>query len=432
MKNQTNRKKAPGISKIQKIDYQIPEQINLDNGIKTFVFDSVGNEIVQLSFIFDAGIVFSNKQLLSVFANSLFKEAPVGKSAEKIAEFFDYYACMINGFIANKTAGIKIIIPSIHAKKVIPVLADLIKNPAMPEREYKTLVKTNYEKIKLSLQKTKYLALKGLNNQMFGDNSPFGAFTKPEDANNLSLKEIKDFVFNHYNSKSCRIIIAGDYNHRIAKLINDNFGQQDWGNKYQQKYKSNIIKSKERYNYTRKDDAMQSSIFLGKHINLKNKEDIHYISVLNTILGGYFGSRLMKNIREDKAYTYGIGSFITVFPDNPVLRITTDVGTEFTNATVKEIFKEINKLRTKPVGIRELETVKSYMIGDILSSLNGSFQTANVFEKHIESGFDFKYMDKEIKVINAISLKNIQDIANEYINPDEFYTSIAGLNNFNR
>ncbi len=429
MERKINRKKQPTVFRIDEVEYLKPKKISLDNGIETFVFESDDIEVVSMSFLFDAGIAFSTKKLLALYANSLYKETPEGKPVSRTAEFFDYYACLLNGFVGNRTAGLKIVMPLIYAKRVIPFLAQLIQKPAIPENEYNILAKIKYEKIKQSLQKTKYLALKGINNQLFGDKNPFGTIISPEDAHKLCISDIRDFVYSNYTSKSCKIIIAGKYNNQIAGLINENFGKSKWGKQQLVKHISNIKESSEKYRIELKKDALQSSVFLGKHLKLKKNDDIHSISVLNTILGGYFGSRLMKNIREEKAYTYGIGSFVTVFPQNPVIRIATDVGTEYTNATIDEILKEIKLLCTIKVGVKELETVKRYMIGDILSSLNGSFQTAMVCERLIESKFGFEYMDREIESINTISPEQIIDAANEYLKTEDIYISVAGMNN---
>ncbi len=178
--------------------------------------------------------------------------------------------------------------------------------------------------------------------------------------------------------------------------------------------------------FLEKDDSVQSTIRIGRVLFNKMHKDYHAMKVLNTILGGYFGSRLMANIREDKGYTYGIGSRIVSMNNAGYMYIATEVGTKVCNDAVKEIYNEINKLRTELVSQEELNLVKNYMMGDFMRSADGPFALADKFKKIMFYGLSYSYYDDFVNTIKTITPEQIKTLANQYLNPDDLYELVVG------
>jgi predicted Zn-dependent peptidase len=175
-----------------------------------------------------------------------------------------------------------------------------------------------------------------------------------------------------------------------------------------------------------KKDAMQSGVRLGRILFNQEHEDFGKMRVVNTILGGYFGSRLMKNIREDKGYTYGIGSALLSLKETGYFTIVSEVNAKFSQATIQEIKKEIKILQTDLVSEEELAKVKSYMLGRILRSVDGPFALSETFLNVWLYNMNWDYYKEDIKTIQNISAEEIKLLTNRYLNEEDLIEVIAG------
>jgi predicted Zn-dependent peptidase len=178
--------------------------------------------------------------------------------------------------------------------------------------------------------------------------------------------------------------------------------------------------------FVEKKGSMQSAIRLGRQIVGKQHPDYNRFVLLNTILGGYFGSRLMSNLREDKGFTYGVSSFVANYLHNGYFAVATEVNAEHTNAALDEIYKEIKMLREKRVGSEELNLVKKYIYGSFLRTFDGPFALAEGFRavKNFELGFDF--YQNSLKEILMTDAEQLIETANKYLKADDLYRLVVG------
>jgi predicted Zn-dependent peptidase len=175
-----------------------------------------------------------------------------------------------------------------------------------------------------------------------------------------------------------------------------------------------------------KPDAIQSAIRMGARSITRSHADFPGLQVLNCVLGGYFGSRLMANIREDKGYTYGIGSAVVALKDAGYLFIATEVGTEVCSSALEEIEKEINLLQTEPVEEEELNLVRNYMLGSMLGSLENAFSHADKFKNVYFSGLSYAYYENYINTVKNITAEELKKMANTYLQTADFTKVIVG------
>jgi predicted Zn-dependent peptidase len=147
--------------------------------------------------------------------------------------------------------------------------------------------------------------------------------------------------------------------------------------------------------------------------------------VLNTIFGGYFGSRLMSNIREEKGYTYGISSQIYNFRQSSAINIHTEAGRDVCEATIKEIYKELHTLQQEEVPEEELHLVRNFMIGSILGDLDGAFQIIQRWKNLILNDLDENYFYNNIRTIKTVTAEELQQLAQQYFTPEDFYELVV-------
>jgi predicted Zn-dependent peptidase len=171
---------------------------------------------------------------------------------------------------------------------------------------------------------------------------------------------------------------------------------------------------------------MQSSIRIGRRLFKRQHPDFYRMIVANEVLGGYFGSRLMRNIREDKGFTYGISSSIAPMRQEGYWVIGTDVKKEFTQATIDEIEKEINRLQTELVADNELETVKNYLAGEFAGSLHTPFEIADRVRLMVLEGLEADFYSNYIQRLRVVTAADIQTMAQKYWQWDDLQRVIIG------
>jgi predicted Zn-dependent peptidase len=230
-----------------------------------------------------------------------------------------------------------------------------------------------------------------------------------------------------YQPTNCTMLVAGKISADTVSLIETAFGA-DWVNANQPADASQpvIAPSEEHFYFTEKPEALQSAIRMGLPAINRTHPDFPALQVLNTVLGGYFGSRLMANIREDKGYTYGIGSGTSSLKHGGALFIATEVGADVCRAAVGEIEKELNLLKEEIIPAAELSLVRNFLLGSLLGSLENVFSHADKFKNLYFSGLDYDYYDRYVNTVKTVTAEHLKDLANRYLNFDQFYKVIVG------
>ncbi|MBK7183115.1 MAG: insulinase family protein [Bacteroidetes bacterium] len=261
----------------------------------------------------------------------------------------------------------------------------------------------------------------------FGEKHPYGINVKESDFDAIKKKHLIDFYNKAYTSDNCKIILAGKIQDDVYELLEKHFGKNDWSSNNQHIINDTTIHTiKEREQIILKNDALQSAIRIGKIMFNKKHEDYQAMQILNTIYGGYFGSRLMSNIREDKGYTYGIGSGMVSLQNSGYFFISTEVGVDVCQNAINEIYFEMNRLKEELVSEDELQLVKNYLLGNFLRSVDGPFAMADRFIGIMEYGLGYDYFDKYIATIKNISASQLRDLANKYFDKESMIELVVG------
>jgi predicted Zn-dependent peptidase len=234
---------------------------------------------------------------------------------------------------------------------------------------------------------------------------------------------LKDFYNEFYKADNCVVMASGNFGNDIQEILNNEFVLSEGKSVYPDFNFETIAAS---HKNIPKESSVQCGIRMGKVLFNRVHPDFIGMTVVNTLLGGYFGSRLMANIREDKGYTYGIGSALASYPETGVFLIATEVGAEVCKDALKEIYKEIELLRSEKVSDEELSLVKNYMLGSFLRNSDGPFAMSDRFKTIHFSGLDYSYYEKYIKKVNAITADEILELCNKYLDTKSFTEIVAG------
>lgn len=423
-----NRKIQPTVNPIEHIDLVKAEKRILSNGIPVHFVNAGTQNVVKIDFIFEAGTWFQKSNLVASLCNSMLEEGSENYTAAQIAEKFDFYGAQIQLTVDQNQGFVSMISLGKYLPDILTVMEDLIKRSVFPEYELEVLIDKNKQKWLLENEKVRTLCQKKFTQVMFGDAHPYAINNKLEDFDVIKRDDLMLFYHTFYHSGNCHIIAAGMIDEQVLGLLDKHFGGIDWAQELAAKPEYEICTDPVKMHRIEKASGIQSAIRVGKFWVPKTHPDYHALSILITIFGGYFGSRLMANIREEKGYTYGIGSFVLTLKQASYLVISTEVGNEYVEPTLTEIAVEMKRLQTEPVSENELETVKSYLLGEFLRDFDGPFALAGSFKAINDFDLDYTFYDDALKVLRNITSAELMTLAQRYLNPEDFYTVVAGSN----
>jgi zinc protease len=421
-----NHKIQPTVNPIEHIDLVKAEKRMLSNGIPVHFVNAGTQDVVKIDFIFEAGTWFQPANLVASLSNSMLEEGSENYTAAEIAEKFDFYGAHIQLTVDQNQGFVSVVSLGKYLPAILEVLEDLIKRSVFPEYEFEVLIHKNKQKWLLENEKVRTLCQKKFTQVMFGDAHPYAINNTLEDFDQVTREDLMRFYRSYYHSGNCHIIAAGMIDEQVLEILDKHFGGGDWAQEQTAKPEYEICTDPVKRHHVEKANGIQSAIRVGKFWVPKTHPDYHALSILVTIFGGYFGSRLMTNIREEKGYTYGIGSFVLTLKQASCLVISTEVGNEYVEPTLAEIALEMKRLQTEPISENELETVKSYLLGEFLRDFDGPFALASSFKAINDFDLDYSFYDDALKVLRNITSTELMTLAQQYLNPEDFYTVVAG------
>lgn len=421
--NTLNRKVAPKLERIENITIPTANEVALASSSGCYLFEGGSEDILKIEWLFPAGKRYEDKNINAFATSKLLIEGSAKKSSLAIAEHLDFYGATLRTASSFDFAGVTLYCLSKNLPKIIGVVEEILTTPLFPEQELDLLKQIGKQKIQFSNQKTSDEARKLFMENLYGVNHTYGRREQPEHYDALELTDLQKH-FEQYYSVKPYVFISGKNTAKAQRILQSmqlNHSKSWDAAELDPPKPTNDLKIKKVF-----EKAVQSSIRIGKNHLDKKHEDFVPFMILNTILGGYFGSRLMSNVREDKGYTYGIYSSMRSLKDGGYFTIGTDVGSNVTEAALNEIYFEIERLINEPVPSDELELVRNYMMGSILSGLDGPFNVSDAFKGLMLYGLDFDYYKKTTDKINTIQPKELQDLAAKYLQPKSMFEIIVG------
>lgn len=393
----------------------------LSNGAPVYYINDGAEEVAMVDFVFDAGNNFEDKTATATAANYLVKNGTKNKNAFEITEFFEYYGAWLNRKCNNETASITLHCLSKHLKELLPVIRELITEAIFPESELEIFQQNSIQQLSVNLLKCDFVANRLIDQYLYGPNHPYGRVSNKKDLEAIQREDLVSFYKKYYLKSRCRIFAAGKLPVDFEKILEAQFGDLSLNEDILTPRHTRQLASEKKYFVNNDEKGVQGAIRIGRPFPNRKHPDFKKVIVLNTLFGGYFGSRLMANIREDKGYTYGIHSYLENHIGENSWIISTEAGTEVCEATIKEVHKEMQLLREEPVNEEELLLVKNYMMGLNLGSVDGPFHIISRWQNLILNGLDENYFYDSINTIKGITPEELQQLSNKYLRQDDFY-----------
>jgi predicted Zn-dependent peptidase len=424
MSDVLNRAVAPALNKVEGFNLPEPRKIKLDNGIPVFMFNGLPEPVFRIDFVFNQGTAHWPKPArMGVFMNML-TEGTRSRSGEDLNNLLDYYGSYVNSSVDRDDTSLSLYGLSEHAEHTLSLMREIFTESTFPENELRMNALSARQSLEVSLQKVGTLASRNLTRELFGSH-PYGMMAIPQDYDTLTSAEMLQIAQSVLHPAHLTIFVSGNIPPQMENLLQRYFG--DLGNK---EHSGNslpvcVFKPAVRVHHI-KEDAVQSGISMGLPGMNRHQTDDTNIQFLNCAFGGYFGSRLMSNIREDKGYTYGIGSGIRFSKQAGYWAISTEVGAEHTSATLREIHHEMEQLKSQPIPGEEFELVRNYLTGSFVRNSDGVFALAERYRSLLRHGLDFTFYSKYLSELASLTPEDILTTANKYLNYNQFFIAVSG------
>lgn len=420
-----NRKIAPPIQRIEKLHLPKPRKIRLSNGLPVYIIDMGTQDVLKLQLVFRAGRPFEKKKLIAKTTSRLLREGTTNFSSAAIAEQIDFYGATLSTPTNLDNSNLVFYTLRKHFETLLPLVTELLTAPTFPEEELKAYIDNTKRRLQVDLTKNDVVAYRKITEFIFGKHHPYGYNSDNRAYDNVKRADLVKHFKQHYNARNCDLFISGRVTDDVIRLLDQHLGQLPIGRKSRlPKFK--LTEETPEKRHIPIANSMQTAIRIGKQIIGRTHPDFAGFTVLNTILGGYFGSRLMMNIREEKGYTYNIYSTQDTMLHDACFYVSTEVGNEFTAAATKEIYKEIDILCNDLVPEAELEMVRNYMLGNMLNMVDGPFHVADVIKTMVLNEIPFDVFDTLISTVNTISAQEIRDLAQKYLQNQQMWEVTAG------
>lgn len=417
-----NRQVAPDSYMLKDLSLTKPEVKELSNELSVHILQDDTNPVLKIDLLFAAGRVNDEKAGQSLICAKVMVEGTKSYPGSKLQELLDHYGAHLDVTVDYDYTTVTLLCLKEHINPLLPVLKSAITEPLFATEDFEKIKLQQLQKIRVNSQKNALIATKNLRKKLL-NGTPYSQTLEEEYLNEISKEDIENY-FKQYFTLKPDIIIAGDFDKNIFEFFEEHFGMLEFTS-FDAEYKSKlspIIAD----DLIKRDGSVQASIRMGAISIPRTHPDYHDLSITNEILGGYFGSRLMKNIREDKGYTYGIYSVLINYKHLDYHIIGADVKIDHIEDTVAEVHKEMEVLKTTLVPEEEIETIKNYMLGKIASSLDTVFHQSENYKVKLTEGTDYlDYFDAYVNSIRNITADRILEISKKYFSEKYCVVKVA-------
>ena len=410
-----DRTLPPPFKPVSDLSFPWPQQFELQEGIPLFVLDSGNQPIIKLELLFESGTWYEPQHGIAYFTANMLQEGTQKRSAREIAAYVDQYGANLEINIKPDYWSIELITLSKHLSPMLTLLAELLLEPTFPAEQLRLLQNLKTQATKIEDEKHSQVARKQLRAVVLGKQHPYGRSLTAEAIAAITPEHVQQY-YKERLLAGCRVLMSGQVSDQDIQAVQHHLQhlprQQPEAIRYPLSVKAAAKV------HLPKAGSLQSAINVGKVLFTKDHPDYLPMHFFSELLGGYFGSRLMRNIREDKGYTYGIHARIIPLKHASYFLIATEVIQAFTEQTCHEIYQEIKTLQTQEVPQEELQKLRNYLIGTFLAAVNDPFAIMEKFKEAYLYGLGQDFYKQFYDTVSHISASQVRELASQYLSID--------------
>lgn len=426
MDSKLDRTRQPAIQGFDGLRLDFPAPVKLSNGIPLWVIGNGEDEISRLNVYMGGGTIEEEKPMQALITGYMVMEGSAQHNSEEIAEALDYYGAWKAAQHYNNHTMISLSSLNRNFEHTVKLLCECITSPTFPGSEFDLFKSQLASNIATASKRVTFLCNEAMNELYYGKGHPLARPLTPEGVMAVSIDDLKRFHDRYYNANNCQIVLAGKISQKEIDWVDQTMGQ--WSKQGVQLCSKplDFKPSDVMFKMVDRPGVLQSAIGITIRAIPRRHPDYFKLRLTTTLLGGYFGSRLMTNIREEKGYTYGIQAFLAGWSEDSYVAILSECDTRYTMRVVEEVKREIERLKTDPVAQEELDTVRQYMLGELAKTLDTPFSMASYVSNTFLFGTYPEYFNDQVKAIEAMTVVDVKETANQYFKEEKMRIVIAG------
>lgn len=422
-----NRKQPPPLHTIKDLSIPPYQYKALSNDIPLYSVKMGTQEVFKLEVLFKVGRFHEHAPMVAALTARMMKEGTTRHTAAEIADLLDFYGGTLSSPSSLDTSNFVLYGLTKHLDALLPTFAEVILAPTFPEHELETYVSEKIQELQINLTKNDVVAYRTITEAIFGAKHPYGYNSTPELYKSVQRDDLLQHYHNHFLAKNCTIFLSGNVNQSMVEQVEKHIAARLPVSVSSLPNEKQNTPSPEKHIFIEKPKSLQTAIRLGRRLFNRHHPDHDGLYILNTILGGYFGSRLMMNIREEKGYTYNIYSMMDMMETDGAFIIGTEVGNEYAADTLQQIKVEMQRLCDELVPEEELNMLRNYLMGTLLGYLDGAFNVADMVKSLVTSDLTEAHFKRLVTAILETDATSLRTLAQRYLNLDDFYTVIVGV-----
>ncbi len=380
-------------------------------------------DVIRVSFVFRAGTKYQTTPFCATSVAGMLSEGSEGVSAREISEIMDFYGIYYDHSTDRDHTVITICTLERRFNEGIELLRKILTTPAFSAEEFDIYRQKRKSSIELQRAKIDFIAREEFAKALFGENHYYGRSHHESFMDNLTTDDIKEFYSSYYNCNNLFVVCSGKLSSEHIDAVSSLADTLPVGKKSE--YQISEVRSSHNL-FIPWEGANQSVIRVGCLLFPRSHPDFVAMQVVAMVLGGYFGSRLISNLREEKGYTYGVFAGVINLEDSGYLGISTEVESSVTESALEEIYKEVERMRVELITEEELQVIRRVMIGEMLRILDGPFGIADITIENVLNDRDNSYLNSQLNEIMAITPERILEVANRYLDRESLITVIVG------
>ena len=410
----------------------IPDHLNVPeaymhrtaSGVRIYALPAPEYGVVRLSFVFRAGSSWQEVPFCASATVNNLAEGSRDMTSQQIAERLDYYGSYFDVSMDRDWSVVTFVCLSKFFDRTMEVARRILLEPEFPQEELRTYCDKSRQTLAINRTKVDFNARELFARSLYGASHPYGISSPAERYDDLEREQVKAFYEKHYTAAGCFAVMSGDVDDLRLRAVEEflaDMPRGEAGSRVDFPAPLSVRRAEMPF-----PGAVQSAIRVGRVLFPRSHPDFIGMQVVATVLGGYFGSRLVHNLREERGYTYGAYSAMVNFDRSGYFEAATEVGTQFTDDALKQVFAEIERLRCEPVPAQELALVKNIVVGEVMRILDGPFGIADVTIENIQNGFGNDYLEGFVRQVREMTPGRVQELAGKYLAPDLLTAVVVG------
>ena len=411
-----------------------PEEHFLPGGTPLYMIEAPGTGALRLDVVFPAGKQHETHPLQSYYASQMLRYGCQGYTAAEFAERIDYYGAGLRSSVFMNRTCISLVTLKKHFASTVELMRRMLATPAYDEERLRIRCDADKAQLRVNLQKGSFVAMRTLRQSIYGNQHPCGTLVTPDDYDTLTSQHLRDYYDRYLSKGPCRLYLSGDVDDDTLAVLQSQLstvnGQRSTVNGQQSIVNCelsivNCELSIVNCQLLSLPGAVQDSIRIGCPMMDIGHPDYAPMRVLATVLGGYFGSRLMQNVREEKGYTYDIGAhFVTAIPQT-LFCIYCEAQAGKAREVIDEVCKEMHRLQTELIPDDELRMVRNYMAGDLCRNYETAFDLIDAYLFEERLALPATHFDQVFDAVQTVSPQRLRQLAQQYLRPEMMHAVVV-------